>query len=90
MRRQEQKSIQSPCGRGPWRLEPKQGVIEHGQDLHTHGVALHGVYDRDESEDRGAGMVEYALLVALIGVTFYRHAHRARGRNQGCARRRYS
>lgn len=27
-----------------------------------------GVYDRDESEDRGAGMVEYALLVALIGV----------------------
>ena len=28
-----------------------------------------GVYDRDESEDRGAGMVEYALLVALIGVT---------------------
>jgi len=27
-----------------------------------------GMYDRDESEDRGAGMVEYALLVALIGV----------------------
>ena len=28
-----------------------------------------GMYDRDESEDRGAGMVEYALLVALVGVT---------------------
>ena len=27
-----------------------------------------GMYDRDESEDRGAGMVEYALLVALVGV----------------------
>jgi Flp pilus assembly pilin Flp len=27
-----------------------------------------GMYARDESEDRGAGMVEYALLVALIGV----------------------
>ncbi len=27
-----------------------------------------GMYDREESEDRGAGMVEYALLVALIGV----------------------
>ena len=27
-----------------------------------------GMYDRDQSEDRGAGMVEYALLVALIGV----------------------
>jgi Flp pilus assembly pilin Flp len=27
------------------------------------------MYDRDESEDRGAGMVEYALLVALVGVT---------------------
>jgi Flp pilus assembly pilin Flp len=28
-----------------------------------------GMYDREESEDRGAGMVEYALLVALVGVT---------------------
>ena len=27
-----------------------------------------GMYARDESEDHGAGMVEYALLVALIGV----------------------
>jgi len=27
-----------------------------------------GMYDRDESEDRGAGMVEYSLLVALVGV----------------------
>jgi Flp pilus assembly pilin Flp len=27
-----------------------------------------GIYDRDENEDRGAGMVEYALLVALVGV----------------------
>jgi len=27
-----------------------------------------GMYERDESEDTGAGMVEYALLVALIGV----------------------
>jgi pilus assembly protein Flp/PilA len=27
-----------------------------------------GMYDRDESEDRGAGIVEYALLVALIAV----------------------
>lgn len=27
-----------------------------------------GMYDRDESEDRGAGMVEYALLVALVGI----------------------
>ena len=31
-------------------------------------VFFTGMYDRDESEDRGAGMVEYALLVALIGV----------------------
>ena len=27
-----------------------------------------GMYDRDESEDRGAGIVEYALLVAFIAV----------------------
>jgi Flp pilus assembly pilin Flp len=27
-----------------------------------------GMYDRDESDDRGAGMTEYALLVALVGV----------------------
>jgi Flp pilus assembly pilin Flp len=31
-------------------------------------VFFTGMYDRDESDDRGAGMVEYALLVALIGV----------------------
>lgn len=27
-----------------------------------------GMYDRDESEDRGAGILEYALLVALIAI----------------------
>jgi Flp pilus assembly pilin Flp len=37
--------------------------------IYTLMAALYtGMYDRDESEDRGAGMVEYALLVALIGV----------------------
>jgi len=37
--------------------------------IYTLMAALYtGIYDRDESEDRGAGMVEYALLVALIGV----------------------
>ena len=38
--------------------------------IYTLIAALYtGMYDRDESEDRGAGMVEYALLVALIGVS---------------------
>ena len=37
--------------------------------IYTLMAALYtGIYDRDESEDRGAGMVEYALLVALVGV----------------------
>ena len=27
-----------------------------------------GMYDRDESEDRGAGIVEYGLLVAFIAL----------------------
>ncbi len=37
--------------------------------IYTLIAALYtGMYDRDESEDRGAGMVEYALLVALVGV----------------------
>ena len=37
--------------------------------IYTLMTALYtGMYDRDESEDRGAGMVEYALLVALVGV----------------------
>jgi pilus assembly protein Flp/PilA len=27
-----------------------------------------GMYERDESEDVGAGLVEYALLVALIAL----------------------
>ena len=37
--------------------------------IYTLIAALYtGMYGRDESEDRGAGMVEYALLVALVGV----------------------
>jgi Flp pilus assembly pilin Flp len=37
--------------------------------IYTLIAALYtGMYDRDESEDLGAGMVEYALLVALVGV----------------------
>jgi pilus assembly protein Flp/PilA len=31
-------------------------------------VFLTGMYNRDESEDRGAGILEYALLVALIAL----------------------
>lgn len=27
-----------------------------------------GMYDRDETEDRGAGIVEYGLLVAFIAL----------------------
>lgn len=49
-------------------LNSQKGVNEMDKVFTLMAALYTGMYDRDESEDRGAGMVEYALLVALVGV----------------------